>query len=354
MQNPAYTHPPEYTDTATIPVVTITIDSDDSDTKDSFEVQIAACTQGKAEFEAHYHAEMQSYLEPGTHQPEFPTPPSTPSDDTDLTPPALIHCRISLGEDWKYNDQLKYSYYCYLIPSPETGKFVVASWIKFNLLQASPKVSAIFRKYHSKYLKILCSTPVEYNTRIISPKQAHLFHTEEAFAPAINIILAKLCPPDIEAGIYHYRYHHTMIKAYQDTISDAQNKYIKYLKHMMEVLEDLEKADTSNWLAVLIKCAKHSTIPNLMCFRLLAMSLRVIHTATTICPTTIHLLHGFIQSTLGKIKQTTNSGPTSTKPISHQPASAPAPAPAPASLPYSVPHTRFLTPSLVILLIVHP
>ena len=182
----------------------------------------------------------------------------------------LNYCGSSPGEDWKYNDITKLHYYRYLIPSPETGKFVVAPWIKFDLLKPCPEVSTTFGKYHPEYSKLLCPTPVDYDTEIISSKQACLFHTEEAFALAVDVILSELCLSDLEAGICHYRYYHTVMKAYQDKVTDAQEHYMKYLEHMMEVLDTLEKADIFNRLAVLIECAKHSTIPNSKVFQALS------------------------------------------------------------------------------------
>ena len=223
----------------TTPAVTITANSNGSDSEDSFEVEIAAAAKGQAEFNANYD-KQHPYLKIGDHQPKWPTPPPTPLGDTDMIPPALTYCGSSPEEDWKYNDHTKLHYHHYLIPSPETGKFVVASWIKFDLLQAHPEVSATFGKYHPTYSKVLHLTPVDYDTKIISFEQVHLFHTEEAFVPIVDIILSELCPPDIEAGIHHYRYYCTMTKAYQDKVTDTQEHYIKYLDHMMKVLDTLE------------------------------------------------------------------------------------------------------------------
>lgn len=211
MRNPAYTPLSEYTDTATTPMVTITASSDGSDSKDSFEAEIAATTKSQANLNANYD-KQHPYLKIGDHHPKWLTLPSTPFKGTDMIPSALIYCGSSPGEDWKYNDHVKLYYYHYLIPSPETGKFVVVPWIKFDLVQACPEVSATFGKYHPEYLKVLCPTPVDYDTEIISPQQACLFHKEKAFVLAIDIILLELCPPDIEAGIRHYRYYHTVTK----------------------------------------------------------------------------------------------------------------------------------------------
>ena len=271
--NPAYTHPSEYTDTAMTPAVTITANSNGSDSEDSLEAEITAHAKGRVEFEATYN-EQHPYLEIEDHQPAWPTPPLTPFGSTDLKLPMLNYCGSSPGEDWKYNDLTKLHYYHCLIPSPETGKFVVAPWIKFDLLQAQPEVSMTFSKYHPKYTKILRFTPVDYDTNIISPEQARLFHLEEAFAPAIDIILSELCPPDIEAGIRHYRYYHTIAKTYQSKVADTQDHYMKNLERMMEVLDTLEKADAFSRLAVLIECAKHSTIPNPEVFQALSSVLK--------------------------------------------------------------------------------
>ena len=104
-RNPAYTHPPEYSDTATTPTVTITATDDGSDSEDSFEAEIVAAAKGCAKLNANYN-EHHPYLEIGDHQPTWPTPPPTPFGGTDLKPPTLNYCGSSPGEDWKYNDTM--------------------------------------------------------------------------------------------------------------------------------------------------------------------------------------------------------------------------------------------------------
>ena len=202
------------------PAVMITASSDGSDSDDSFEAEITAAIKGQAKFNANYH-KCHPYLKIRGHQPKWPTPPSTFLDGTDMIPPALTYCGSNPGEDWKYSDHTKLHYYCYLIPSSEIRKFVVTPWIKFDLLQAHPEVSTTFGKYHPEYSKILRLTPVNYDTEIISPEQACLFHTEDAFVPTVNIIFSELCPSDIEASICHYRYYCTVTRAYQDKVINA-------------------------------------------------------------------------------------------------------------------------------------
>ena len=260
--NPAHTQTPQ---------ITITTNNDGSDSEDSLEAEIAAHARGRAGFSA--NNEQHPYLEIGDHQPAWPTPPPSPSSGSDTQPPKINCCGSSPGEDWNYNDITKLNYYRYLIPSPETGKFVVAPWIKFDLFKPRPEVSATFGRHHPEYTKVLRPTAVDYDTDTISPEQARIFHTEEPFAPAVDVILSELCPPDLEAGIRHYRYYRTVTRAYQNKARDAQELHMKYLERMMEVLDTLEKADAFNRLAVLVECAKHSTIPNPEAFHALSSAL---------------------------------------------------------------------------------
>ena len=237
--------------TSTIPQVTVTNANEESSSDSNTDTSDSSL----------YYDPPHPFLKPGAYH-QWSTPPSTPLLETDMQPPHSDHCDKHPGEDWKYNSFLNYDYIHYLVPNPLTGKFVVASYIKIDPFHARPEVSTTFGRPYPVYSCILCPTPVFYNTEVISPHQVHIFHPEESFVPAVDLILKDQCLSDLAASIRQYWYFCTMCKTYPDKATKAKAKEMKYLKRIMEVISNLELADAFNRLVTLVEVTQKTAIPD--------------------------------------------------------------------------------------------
>lgn len=190
------------------------------------------------------------------------TPPPSPKQGSDMQPPARDICGPSPGPEWIYNTPGGVEYFRFLIPNPETRRACVAPWLKYVFTPSHSTVSATYGAEYPIYKRSLRPTPVDYDTRTLTPQETRLFNTGEDFTTAVDFILQHCAPFDVISGIQHYRMYRDAANATQARIKAEQEKFMEQLERSMEVLSDLENADAFNRLINLKNTAQLETTPH--------------------------------------------------------------------------------------------
>jgi hypothetical protein len=174
----------------------------------------------------------------------WPLPPTTPVQGDDMHPPELNYCGPPpTSSAWHYNYPNTLEYYRFLIPDPNSGKMIVAPFIKFTLYVKRPTVSATYGKGFPIHTRLLAPTPVNYECPTLTPTQLRIFNQDEGFSDVIDNILQDQCPYDLVAGVQTYRQARNAQHALMKQIRDLQDRHHRYLERSLEILSELENAN---------------------------------------------------------------------------------------------------------------
>ena len=181
-------------------------------------------------------AERLLSLSPKTYTP----PPS----GNHIYPPSWSACgRYPDGEGWLMNDPGTRHFYRSCIPEPDTGRLIVAPYIRYFHHKHHSEVALTYGDGYPVTCRVLQPIPVKYTPPPITTQELELLDTLPPFNEAVKGIVENYFPIELAKTFEYYRHFKTRQYQVQKMIKRLQDQEYRYLEQALERLNELERAN---------------------------------------------------------------------------------------------------------------